>query len=304
MTEAAILCCGEAVMDHLPAGLADGTSGLRPRPGGAAVNSAVGIARLGAASGFCGAISRDEAGQALADHLRAAGVSLAQVDWREEPSTIALAYPQPEGMRFRLYAQGSCGPLFEMPPCDEISEKALLFGGISLIEAPAADRFETLMRRWGAGRLVMLDLNIRPGLVRDRGAYLARLERMMALAQVIKVSDEDLAYLELSAQELHFRHPEAVLLQTRGSAGAVLWRGGTAEARPAPACSVVDTLGAGDVFNAGFLAYLARAEALGSVLPATPVLLAAMAQGIRAAAWSVTQHGAAAPTLEDLNCER
>lgn len=290
-------------MDHLPAVLADGTSGLRPVPGGAAVNSAVGLARLGVASGFCGAISRDEAGHALAGHLRAAGVSLAQVDWREEPSSIALAYPQLEGMRFRLYAQGSCGPLFESPECQEISEQALLFGGISLIEAPAAQRFETLMQRWGAGRLVMLDLNIRPGLVRARDAYLARLERMMGLAQVIKVSDEDLAWLQLSAKELHLRHPEAVLLQTRGSAGAVLWRDGDAVVRPAPACSVVDTLGAGDIFNAGFLAYLARAGAWGSVLPSTPVLLAAMAQGIRAAAWSVTQYGATAPTLEDLNCE-
>jgi fructokinase len=108
--------------------------------------------------------------------------------------------------------------------------------------------------------LMVLDPNIRPSLVDDRPRYLARLHRVLPFADVVKASIEDLAWLEpgvsadLAARQLLDRGPRIVLV-TRGAEGAtVMSTGGTATV-PAPRVSVADTIGAGDAFSAGFLAW-------------------------------------------------
>lgn len=295
-----ILCCGEAVMDFVPARLADGEQGFRPVPGGAAVNTAVALKRLGVASGFVGALSTDPVGKQLSAWLAAEGVDTRHAVELDAPSTIALAHPLPDGTRFDLYDEGSAGRSLtpDRMPALPGTAKALVFGGISLIHAPSAEVFEGLARQ-AKGALVWLDLNIRPGLVSDPDDYRARLDRMMAFAHVIKVSDEDLNWLG----DRPATGPGQMLVHTQGGKGAVAQAGDLRIACPAPKVEICDTVGAGDVFNAGFLAYLDRNGLLAAPLTLTQHNLAgALAAGNRAASLSVTRPGADAPTLKEVEC--
>lgn len=295
-----VLCCGEAVADLVPATLADGSSGLRAVPGGAAVNTSVALARLGVPAGFVGALSRDTLGQQIAAHLEGAGVALDLAEFSDRPGTLALAHPVGTGTRFELYDAGSAGRHFGGVPALPDTARLLLFGGISLINPPAADRFEALAT--ASDLRVWLDLNIRPALVEDPAPYRARLARMMARADVVKVSDEDLDWLGMGPGALPVK-PGTLVLHTRGAGGAdARWPGGHVS-RQAPNAQVRDTVGAGDVFNAGVIASLWRAGALDNPGAVGEALLRqALETGVRAASISVTRPGADGPTWEEMTC--
>ncbi len=300
LTDPVILCCGEAVADLVPAELADGGTGFRPVPGGAAVNTAVALARLGTPSGFVGTLSTDPMGTMLRTHLYTEGVNLNGAVSSDASATVALAHPLADGTRFDLYDEGTAGRALQrgmLPPLPQ-SVQALVFGGISLIHAPGADEFEALAAS-NDDRLIWLDLNIRGGLVSDPGPYRARLERMAKLADVIKVSDEDLEWLG----PLPPLRDNQLLLQTCGAQGAKAKLGAIDFAVPAPVRDVRDTVGAGDIFNAGFLSFLYRNGLLNTPLKLNEQALTdAVSFGITAASISVTRSGADAPTTEEVLC--
>ena len=300
MTGTAILCCGDVVLDLVPAALADGTPGFRPVCGGAAANSAVALARMGAPASFAGAIGDDPAGHTLAENLRGEGVDTQHLSTLDKPTSRVLAQPVPDGTRFDLYITGTASPAYAPRPRLLTKEvKALVIGGISLMWQAGAD-YEALA---GAAReqLVWLDLNIRPGLIADESGYRARLDRMMALADVIKVSDEDLDWLGGNAGNIQAAHPQAMVVHSRGAGGARILDAGID--LPAPMVTVSDTVGAGDILNAGILAHLWRAGALGKKLTCDHATLqGALRYGIAAASISVTRPGADAPTHEEITC--
>jgi fructokinase len=301
MTAPVILCCGEAVMDLVPATLTSGGHGFRPVAGGAAVNSAIALTRRDVPCGFIGALSDDPMGVQLFEHMQTQGVDLTQMTRSPAPTTIALAHIIDGGTRFDLYDEGSAGRGYARADLPQIPDSAqvLVFGGISLIHTPAADAFETLARHSAPDHLIYLDLNIRPGLVSDRNAYRARLSRLIKLADIIKISDEDLEWFG----PLPDPQPGSLLLHTKGADGATAIWGETTISLPAPAVEVRDTIGAGDIFNAGFLAALYRQNALGKPLNLSPTTLeTALHAGIQAASFSVSHPGAHAPTRQDLTC--
>ncbi|MGC9368216.1 MAG: carbohydrate kinase family protein [Paracoccaceae bacterium] len=304
-----ILCCGEALIDMLPAKTRVGGQAFAPCPGGAAYNSAAALARLGTPAGLFAGLSEDLFGRKLAAALEAAGVDTRLAPRSARPT--ALAFVQLVGGQpcYAFYDEGSAGRMVgpqDLPALPEGVE-ALLFGGISLAEEPCGAAYEALMARAGP-RVTLLDPNIRPALIAQDAAYRMRLDRMIALADIVKLSDEDLRWLlgdgdpAEQARGLLARGPKLVLL-TEGARGATAFTARGKVSAPARRVPVIDTVGAGDVFNAAALTALRDAGAL-----AKPAL-AEMDQdrlrdvldfAQRAAAYSVTQQGAAAPRREDL----
>ena len=184
----------------------------------------------------------------------------------------------------------------------------LFFGGISLVSEPCGSAYEALMMRENK-RITMLDPNIRPGFITDEAAYRARLDRMMAQADIVKLSDEDLRWLfgegDLQAVAQNVIAKGAlIVLVTEGAKGAWAFTKTHHVFVPAKAVKVVDTVGAGDTFNAGVLASLSEQgllekPALQAIDETT--LRAALIYGNRAAAITVGRAGANPPWKKEMS---
>ncbi|PVA06515.1 carbohydrate kinase family protein [Thalassorhabdomicrobium marinisediminis] len=307
-----ILCCGEALIDMLPAATADGQTTFVPHAGGAVFNTAIALGRLGLDAGLLTGLSTDMFGAQLVAALADSHVDTGLAVRSDRPSTLAFVQLVDGQARYNFYDENSAGRMLtdaDMPAVpDQVS--ALFFGGISLACEPAADAYADLLAREGGPRAVMLDPNIRPGFIEDATRYRARLNAMLAHTDIVKVSDEDLAWiLPDSASEaervatLRKRGP-AVVIVTRGSDGATGYLADGAQVQvPAAQVTVVDTVGAGDTFNAGVLAKLARTghlskDALASL--SGDALQQAMAFGAKVAGVTVSRAGANPPWAHDL----
>lgn len=305
-----ILSCGEALIDMLPRQSTAGEPAFAPHAGGAVFNTAIALGRLGAPSGFLSGISTDLFGEMLMEGLTASQVESRFAIRSARPTTLAFVKLVDGHASYAFYDENTAGRMLgaeDMPALPD-SIEALFFGGISLPVEPCGTAYEALMTREAGRRLCMIDPNIRPGFIRDEPAYRARLGRMMALADIVKVSDEDLRWLEGPgeitplAQGLLARGPKLVLV-TEGATGAHGFAPGLALFEPSRRVSVVDTVGAGDTFNAGVLAALHRAGALSKagVAGADEALLrTALRLGAAAAAVTVSRAGANPPWAQEL----
>lgn len=307
-----ILCCGEALIDMIPARTVGGAEGYVPHAGGAIFNTAIGLGRLGVRTGMLTGLSRDQFGRQLAEALAASHVDVSQVVTSDRPTTLAFVRLTDGHATYTFYDENSAGRMVAIGDIPALSDEvsALYFGGISLACEPGADAYAALLAREGAGRAVMLDPNIRPGFIQDVEHYRARLERMIAGADIVKVSDEDLNWilpapvsLTEKVAKLAEMGPSVVIL-TRGGDGATGYMAGGREVHvPAQKVEITDTVGAGDTFNAGFLAKLSELGALRkdslSIL-SDETLRQALAHGARVAAITVTRAGANPPWAEEL----
>lgn len=305
-----ILCCGEALIDMLPVETEGGREAFAPHPGGAVFNTAIALGRLGVGAGLLCALSQDLFGDRLGAALAASGVDTGLCPRVDRHTTLAFVTLEGGEARYTFFDENSALRAMtpaELPPLPGTA-KALFLGGISLVGEPCGSTFEGLCH--GAGdRLVMLDPNIRPGFIRDEAAYRARLARMLARADIVKLSDADLRWLDPDRPEdqaiaaLLAAGPALVLI-TRGAAGAEAHHQGGVLKVPAHPVTVVDTVGAGDSFNGGFLAGLARAGALNrAALRANPeaALTGAMSLAARVAAITASRAGADPPRAAELN---
>jgi fructokinase len=256
-----IVVAGEALVDLIPTAAGD----LGIHPGGGPFNTARWLGRLGADVGFLGAIAADPLGQRLRDQLVAAGVALDLVVATKLPTTLALAQLDAAGAAlYSFYTSATSLPDVWPEQVEALLPReldALYLGSIGLMLEPAASaglRAVDLARQRGA--LVMVDPNIRPTLIADRAAYLARLAAVIALTDVLKLSVDDLAWLapgeppQAAARRYLDNGPHVVLLTAGAEGATVLTVAGTEAVPPVPV-EVVDTIGAGDAFSAGFLAH-------------------------------------------------
>lgn len=304
-----ILCAGEALIDMLPCRTEAGAAAFAPHPGGAVFNTAIALGRLGVRAGFLCGLSRDLFGAMLEGALAGSHVDTGLCPRSDRPTTLAFVQLVDGQARYAFHDEGTAlRGLTEadLPPLPD-GVQALFLGGISLVAEPCGSAFEALAGRAG-DRVVMLDPNIRPGFIRDEGACRARLARLMARADIVKLSDADLAWLAPGQPEgaaiaaIRAAGPALVVI-TRGAEGAEAHHAGGVMRAPARAVAVVDTVGAGDTFNAGLLAGLARAGRLErAALRALPEadLRAALDLGIRAAAVTVSRAGANPPWAAEL----
>lgn len=307
-----ILCCGEALIDMIPTPTTSGADGFVPHCGGAVFNTAIALGRLGVRAGLLTGLSTDMFGQQLLDAVQASRVDAAHVITSDRPTTLAFVRLQDGHATYSFFDENSAGRMLARSDMPTVSAaaSALYFGGISLACEPAADSYAALLDREGGQRAVMIDPNIRPRFIVDVARYRRRLDHMFARADIVKVSDEDLNWLfpaPLSLAEkvasLREKGPGIVIL-TRGGEGATGYLpAGEPVSVPAPRVAVVDTVGAGDTFNAGVLARLSE---LGQLQKdrlrhlSADHLREAMAYGARVAAVTVSRAGANPPWAREL----
>lgn len=307
-----ILCCGEALIDMIPRPTLSGPDGFVPHSGGAVFNTAIALGRLGARAGLLTGLSRDMFGAQLRADLVASGVETACLVECDRPSTLAFVRLVEGQARYAFFDENSAGRMLrpEDLPAVPADAGALFFGGISLACEPGADTYAGLAAADHGDRAIMVDPNVRPGFVRDADRYRARLAAMIAGADIVKVSDEDLDWLlpgpdplPAKVAALRARGPSVVIL-TRGAEGALAWLpDGTELSVPGRPARVVDTVGAGDTFNAGVLALLAGLGVLSrSALraPDPAQVTAALALGAEVAAVTVGRSGANPPWRSEL----
>ncbi|MBD3679161.1 MAG: carbohydrate kinase [Rhodobacteraceae bacterium] len=305
-----ILCSGEALIDMLPRRTPAGEDAFAPYAGGAVFNTAIALGRLGAPTGFFSGLSSDLFGQRLTRALADSHVSAEHAVISDRPTTLAFVTLTHGHASYAFYDEGTAGRMLspdDLPALPDDIE-AMFFGGISLAVEPCATAYHALMAREAAQRVTMLDPNIRPGFIRDETAFRARIDAMIALADIVKLSDEDLHWLEGDgplpelAQKLLAKGAKVVCI-TEGSKGATGYTARGPVSVAAKKVEVVDTVGAGDTFNAGVLAALHRAGALTKERIATlddATLHDALELGVRAAAVTVSRAGANPPWEREL----
>lgn len=305
-----IIVAGEALIDLIvgPDGAVTAT------PGGGPYNTARTIARLGEPVTFLGRISTDRFGRDLRAHLAHDGVAGDALIATDDPTTLAVAELDDDGAaRYHFYVEGtSAAGLTDAEAAGAVAGSAtatatgLHVGTLGLVLEPTATTIEQLVERSDPERVVMLDPNARPSATRDPVAFRARIGRIARRADVIKVSDDDLAFLAPHetpdvAIERFLALGAQVVLRTNGSNDVVVRTTSSRRSVPVPAVEVIDTVGAGDAFGGGFLAsWIAAGRGRGD-LGSIDLVCDSVRVAVRVAALSCTRPGADPPTRAELD---
>jgi fructokinase len=276
-----ILVSGEALID-LFIGTATATGfPAEAVAGGSPFNVAIGLGRLGRPAAFLSTLSEDVFGTFLAQKLAESGVSSAYIQRLPNVTTLSVVATSPDGHpHYSFYAPNSADRALtpEALPADlPAGMNAIAAGSYALGVEPIASAIETLLRREAGSRVISLDPNVRPRVVGDLNTYRERFERLLAHADIVKASDEDIELLYgthdvASAARAWLQHGPKLVIVTRGEKGPLAVFGDTILERPAPRIEVVDTVGAGDTFHAGLLAWLDAEDLL------TPQAVAALSE--------------------------
>ena len=305
-----ILCCGEALIDMLPRTTTLGEDAYAPYAGGAIFNTAIALGRLGVPTGFFTGLSDDMMGDILRRTLAESGVDYSYCATLSRPTTVAFVKLVNGHATYAFYDEGTAGRMIteaELPALGEDCE-ALHFGAISLIPEPCGSTYEALLAREHENRVISLDPNIRPGFIKDKDAHMGRIRRMAGMADIVKFSDEDLAWFGLEGDEdalaRHWLHHGAKLVVvTRGAEGAVGYTADHKVTVPSERVTVVDTVGAGDTFDAGVLASLKMQNLLTKQQVAKldeNQIAKVLALGAKAAAVTVSRAGANPPWAKEI----
>jgi len=306
-----ILCCGEALIDMVPSTSIDDDACFVPKVGGAIFNTAIALGRLGSDVGLFTGVSKDLFGRLLEKELHASRVSTDHLTLLDRPSSLAFVELTDGQASYTFYTENAADTsLMGTDIPEELSAiNALFFGGISLCTEPTASTLHSFMRSASDTHVTMIDPNIRPAFISDEAAYRARLNDMIAMSSILKLSDEDLAWLVpengTTADKLAVLCADNKLaFVTKGAGGAEAYMGAQkiAEAAGKPV-QVVDTIGAGDTFNAAILHVFAQNNVLS--VPADfhvskDIVQAALDLAVHTAAINVTRHGANPPWDHEL----
>lgn len=306
-----IVCCGEALIDMMPRKAADGAAVYQPFNGGSIFNTAIALGRLQIKTGFFSGISTDFFGDSLKAGLLESHVDLKYAKVWDRPSTLAFVKFDNGHARYSFIDDNSAGRMLTKKDLPKLASdvEALHFGSISLIQEPGASTLEALMKRECQKRVICYDPNIRPSLVKERRHYLARINRLIAMCDILKTSDEDIKWITgkddvQSAAKKWLRAGAKVVVVTKGADGAEAFTKKISVMLPAGKVKVVDTVGAGDTFTAGILASLSKAGKLNKAAVQAldeAALREALEFATRAAAITVSRAGANPPWAHELS---
>jgi fructokinase len=307
-----LLSCGDALIDFLPGRASDGREALLPAVGGSCLNVAIGLARLGAPAGYVGGLSTDLFGRMIEDHARASGVAVGYAERSPRPTTLAFVRTVDGEAHYAFYDENTASRCWRHRsgsiPFSGV--EALHVGSTTLVGESSAGQALALVEEARPTTTIAFDPNCRPNLVRDQADYRRRMERFAATADIVRLSDSDFAYLHDSDDfagqaEALLARGVGLFVVTRGLRGVKAWhRNAGAVSVEAPAVEVVDTIGAGDSFQAGLLYALFRLGRIDRALLArldTGELERALAFATRCAAITCTRPGADPPRADEVD---
>jgi fructokinase len=262
-----LVVCGEALIDVFVQGDTPDGLAVEARVGGSPFNVAVGLARLAQPVAFVGAVSRDASGERLMRALAAEGVQTGWVQRHNARSTVSFVGVDPQGVAtYAFYGDGGADRRLGAAVLDRLPDpvQAIHVGSYATVVEPIAHTLQALVQRHQGRCVIAYDPNVRLNVEPDIERWLDQLDFMLPRTQVLKVSEEDLQrlYRQPSVESFASRalaSGVALLVVTRGAAGASAWVQGQPRLDvPAVDAEVVDTVGAGDAFQAALLARLAE----------------------------------------------
>jgi fructokinase len=272
-----IICCGEALIDMVPAVLNGRGDCFTPHPGGSPFNTAIAIGRLGVPVMFWGKLSTDFFGETILRRLRANHVGDKLIVRSPRNSTLAFVkLLKKKDPQYVFYTEGTADrslSVEDLPKDLPSDTRCILFGSISMTMEPVASAIETFILRenalQGQGKeapVISFDPNIRPFMIPDKQAYIKNFEKWISASTIAKISEADFDFIypgvgiEKALQKILTMGPR-LAVATLGSKGALalLRRNDGSVFRasaPVTELPVVDTIGAGDTFHGAFLAWL------------------------------------------------
>jgi fructokinase len=307
-----LMVCGEALMDVFALGETTTGTALDARIGGSPFNVAVALARLAQPAGYFGAVSSGFLGERLMRALGAEGVDTRAVARTPAPTTLSLVGLDAQGVpSYAFYGTGAADRQLGADDLKRVPTdlRGLHVGSYATVVEPIASTLRALVERERGRALVAYDPNIRLNVEPDLTRWHAQLDWMLPRCHLLKISDEDLALLYpgqtpdgFAARALALG-TQAVIV-TRGAQGAQAWTANVAVSVPGVPVQVVDTVGAGDTFQAAVLTWLAEHDALHSAALAALTgdqWSAALTFAARAAAITCSRRGADMPRRHELN---
>jgi len=306
-----ILSCGDALIDFVPVIASDGRDAARPAVGGSCFNIAIGIARLGIASGFVGGISTDLFGSMIADHAIASNVDLHYATRSVHQTTLAFVRIVAGESQYAFYdaETASANWSYQRGSIPFETTEAVHIGSTTLVHERGAAEAIALIEDARQTATISFDPNCRPNLVRDPNRYRARMSLFANHADIVRMSDVDFSYLYgdnayANRAESMLARGSSLMVVTRGGNGVQAWHrnAGMIEVG-APAVEVVDTIGAGDSFQAALLfalARLKRIERASLQSMAVDELRRALSFACQCAALTCTRAGADPPRYSEV----
>ena len=263
-----ILVGGENLIDFVELAGSNGLPQYSANPGGSPFNVAIAAARQTCAVKYLTPVSTDRLGNMLAKSLVDSGVILEapRVDAPTSLAIVSIEHGQPS---YQFYRKDTAERLITRDGVEAALAKqpwAFHIGSLAISGGDDAAIWQDFFQDChAAGVITSFDPNIRPALIADRASYMARFEAMIGHADIIKLSDEDIAWLYPEMEMMTaFDHlvaqsAKGLRVLTKGSDGAVARSAGGDISSPAhPVHELVDAVGAGDTFMASILSWLAH----------------------------------------------
>ena len=306
-----IICAGESLIDMVSF---RGEPEYTPHVGGSNFNSSIALGRLGANSYYFGAVSHDTYGELIEDRLRGSNVKEDFIIKTNRPTTLAYADVVDGIAEYTFVDEHSAGRMLDQTSLKPfvkrvIKAKALLVGGISLQAEPCGSSWQWLIKQVSGHLPIYLDANIRPDFIENKRSYFDRFVRLTSKVDIVKISEDDYRYL-YGAQDFNkvskdwLNNGVKLVIFTLGAEGSkVIYDNGKEVFAKSKKVDVVDTIAAGDTFNAGFLLSLDEQGLLDreslDIISDTQ-LEKALTFANKVASFTVTKKGANPPWLDEI----